>query len=151
MDFLTAKTVEKNGGHLEERSITTSSLLNDYLDWPHVAQVFKLERRFTCQVFGKVHHEIQYGLTSLTHQETSPDRLLEIVCSEWGIENGLHYRRDVTFQENHTRMTHKPLARAMATINNLVISLLQNQGFHNLASARCTFDANPAKALTLIC
>ncbi len=66
MDFRTAKTFDKNGGRLEERTITVSSLLKDYLDWPHIEQVFKLERRFTHPITGKLHHEIQYGLTSLT-------------------------------------------------------------------------------------
>jgi predicted transposase YbfD/YdcC len=150
MDFQTAKTVGKNGGRLEERTITSSSLLNDYLDWPYVGQVFKLERRFTYLASGKVHHEIQYGLTSLTAHEASPERLLEIVRSEWGIENGLHYRRDVTFQEDFTRMTCKPMAHAMAIINNLVTSLLNIHGFNNHASACRFFDANPSGALALM-
>lgn len=151
MDFRTAKTVDKQAGRLEERTISVSSMLNDYLDWPHLGQVFKLERNFTCLNTGKVHHEIQYGLTSLTTQESSPERLLEIVRSEWGIENGLHYRRDVTFQEDQTRMTQKTMGRAMAIINNLVISLLNSQGFGNHAHARRVFDACPDKALSLIC
>ena len=37
----TAKTVDKHYGRLEERTITLSSMLNDYLDWPLVQQVFK--------------------------------------------------------------------------------------------------------------
>ncbi len=61
LDFRTAKTVNKAHGRLEERTITISSLLNDYLDWPSVNQVFKLERRFTCLATGKIHQEIQYG------------------------------------------------------------------------------------------
>ena len=151
MDFRTAKTVNKGHGRLEERTITVSSLLNDYLDWPSVHQVFKLERRFTHLATGKIHHEIQYGLTSLTAQEAGPERLLEIVRSEWGIENGLHYRRDVTFHEDRTRMTKKPMARATSMINNLVISLLNRNGFSNHAQARRIFDACPSVALSLIC
>ena len=69
MDFRSAKTVEKQAGRMEERKITASSLLNDYLDWPHLGQVFKLERRFTCLATGEVEKEVQYGLTSLTAQE----------------------------------------------------------------------------------
>jgi len=149
-DFQTARTVTKAHGRLEERSLTASSLLNDYLDWPGVAQVFKLERRFTTLATGAVHHEVQYGLSSLTAAEASPARLLAIVQSEWGIENGLHYRRDVTFQEDHTRISNKPLGRVMACINNLVIGLLNHHGFHNHAHARRLLDADPAKALTLI-
>lgn len=150
MDFRSVKTIEKQAGRLEERTLTVSSLLNDYLDWPHLGQVFKLERRFTYLSSGVVETEIQYGLTSLTAQEADPKRLLKIIRSEWGIENGLHYRRDVTFQEDKTRMTVKKMGRVMAMINNLVISLINSQGFDNHAHARRVFNASPAKALALI-
>jgi predicted transposase YbfD/YdcC len=149
-DFRTARTVTKAHGRVEERSLTASSLLNSYLEWPGLGQVFKLERRFTTVATGAVYHEVQYGLSSLTEAEASPERLLDIVRSEWGIETGLHYRRDVTFQEDHTRMSHKPQGRVMACINNLVIGLLNHHGFHNHAHARRLFDADPAKALSLI-
>lgn len=149
-DFRIAQTVNKTHGRLEERTLTASSLLNDYLDWPGLGQVFKLERRFTTLATGAVYGEVQYGLTSLTAAEASPQRLLEIVRSEWGIENGLHYRRDKTFQEDHTRMTHKAMGRAMACINNLVIGLFNHLGFDNHAQARRQFDADPARALALI-
>jgi len=125
-------------------------MLNDYLDWPHLGQVFKLERRFTNLATGEIECQVQYGLTSLTAQNADPERLLSIVRSEWGIENGLHYRRDVTFQEDQTRMTQKAMGRAMAIINNLVIGLLNSQGFDNHAHARRLFDACPDKALALI-
>lgn len=150
MDFQQAKTVDKGHGRLEERTITVSSLLEDYLDWPEVAQVFKLERRFINLSTGEVDQEVRYGLTSLSRQKASPKRLLEIVRSEWGIENGLHYRRDVTFQEDATRMTRKSVGRAMAAINNLVASLLAIQGFQNFAQARRLYDARPEQALAVI-
>ncbi len=125
-------------------------LLNGYLDWPHLGQVFKLERRITHLSSGKVHSETQYGITSLSEDEASPERLLEIIRSEWGIENGLHYRRDVTFHEDSTRMTRKNFARAMTIINNLVISLLNHSGFDNHAHARRFFAAHLDKAFDMI-
>lgn len=149
-DFRIAQTINKTHGRLEERTLTVSGLLTAYLDWPGLGQVFKLERRFTTVATGAVHHEIQYGLTSLTAAEASPARLLEIVRSEWGIENGLHYRRDVTFHEDQTRMTDPATGHAMACINNLVIGLLNQAGFRNHAQARRRLDAHPAQALALI-
>lgn len=148
-DFQSTKTVEKQAGRLEERTLTVSSLLNDYLDWPHLGQVFMLERRFTCLATGEVSYEVQYGLTSLLAQEANPERLLTITRSEWGIENGLHYRRDVTFEEDRTRISQKSMGRVMSIINNLVIGLINSQGFHNHAFARRVFDASPDKALAL--
>jgi predicted transposase YbfD/YdcC len=151
LNFQTAKTVDKGHGRLEERTITTSTMLKDYLDWPFVQQVFKIERFLTHSKTGKEHRETQYGLTSLTAHEADPKTMLHLVRSEWGIENGLHYRRDVTFHEDKTRMTNKTVAQAMATLNNLVIALLRNQGFTNHAQARRNFDANPSAALALLC
>lgn len=151
MDFESAQRSEKQAGRLESRRITVSSLMNDYLDWPYLGQVFKLERCFTTLATGEVESEVQYGLTSLTRQKASPEKLLAIVRSAWGIENGLHYRRDVTYQEDQTRMTDKRMGRAMAIINNLVVSLINNQGFKNHAQARREFSASPDKALAIIC
>jgi predicted transposase YbfD/YdcC len=150
-DFRYTKTVNKQAGRLEERKITASSLLNDYLDWPHLGQVFMLERRFTCLATGEVSCEVQYGLTSLSAQSANPERILAVIRSEWEIESGLHYRRDVTFEEDKTRMTSKSMGRVMTIINNLVIGLLNSQGFENHAHARRVFDASPGKALALIC
>ena len=151
MDFATARTINKAHGRLEERTLTVSSLLNDYLDWPGVQQVFKVERRFTYCNSGKVHHEIHYGITSLHAQRADPQKLLEVIRTEWGIENGLHYRRDVTFHEDKTRMTRKRMAQAMACINNLVIALFYKHGFANHAHARRILDAHPLAALAFIC
>ena len=111
-------------------------MLNDYLIWPYVGQVFKLERRFTDLHNDEIDVDVAYGLTSLTAQSVTPEQLMKIVRSQWGIENGLHYRRDVTYQEDQTRMTNKSMGRAMAIINNLLISLLNNHGFVNHARAR---------------
>lgn len=150
MDFQTAKTHDKNHGRIEERKITVSNMLNDYLDWPALQQVFKMERHFTYASTGKVLQETQYGITSLKADVANPEKMLALVRSEWGIENGLHYRRDVTFGEDKTRMIHKTIARSMALINNLVIALLNTQGFTNHAQARRTFEAKPFSAITLL-
>jgi len=75
--------------------IIISSMLNDYLNWSKLGQAFKFERRDTTLSIGKFAYELQYGLTE---EKASPKRLLDIVRSEWGIENGLHYRLDVTYE-----------------------------------------------------
>lgn len=150
MDFCRARTVDKQAGRIEERRITVCNRLNNYLDWPYLQQFFKIERRVTTLSTGEVSTEVQYGLTSLPSEFTCPTRLLGIVRSEWGIESGLHYRRDVTFQEDRTGMTDKSLAMIVVSIHNLVISILNCCGYQNHAQARRIFDANPTKALHLI-
>jgi predicted transposase YbfD/YdcC len=150
MDFQSASTVEKKHGRLEKRTITMSSMLNEYLDWPGLSQVFKIERCFTHSRTGKSHEEVHFGITSLSSSVATPQKMLELLRFEWGIENSLHYRRDVTFQEDKTRMENKSFARSMAMIHNFVIAILNRQGFSNHAQARRTFDAKPALALSLL-
>ncbi len=149
-DFRMAKKIGKGHGRIEERQITVSSQLKDYVDWPYLEQVFKLDRRRLSIKTNATKVETVYGITSLPKDQASPERLLEIIRSEWGIENGLHYCRDVTFQEDHIRMTRGSAGRAMAAIHNLIIGLLALHEFGNFASARRRFDAHPAEAIRLL-
>jgi predicted transposase YbfD/YdcC len=140
-DFATARTIDKGHGRLESREITVSSLLCGSSSWPGLKQVFMLERRRKELKSAQEGVEVVYGLTSLTREEASPDRLLDLVRTYWGIENGLHGRRDTTFQEDNCRMTKGNTGRIMASLNNLAIGLLRHAGFTNLAEARRLFDA----------
>jgi predicted transposase YbfD/YdcC len=149
-DLQTAQTQEKNRGRIETRTLTSSSLLAESSDWPHLAQVFKLTRTFHTPASGLVHTEVTYGLTSLPTTQASPARLLEIVRQHWGIENGLHYRRDVTLHEDRLRSKVPAFGQVMASLNNLIIGLAQRLGCANLAQARRRWDAHPDQALRLI-
>ena len=149
-DFKTATTINKGHGRIEKRTLTTSGMLKDFLDWPHLEQVFKLERQFTYLKTGQVTTQISYGLTSLPADATSPRQLLSYLRTYWGIENGLHYRRDVTFKEDRRRLRIGHAARTMATLNNLVLALILRQGYTNVPSARRKFAAKPLQALKLL-
>jgi predicted transposase YbfD/YdcC len=147
-DFRTFRTVDKGHGRQERREITVSSELKGYSDWPGLEQVFKLHRRRIDIKTGKVEQEVAYGLTSLNSAQASPERLLYLSRTYWGIENGLHQRRDVTFGEDRNRLTRGHAGRVMATLNNLVIGLLRLAGATNIAAARRWCDANFTHTLT---
>ena len=152
-DFLSAKTVNKGHGRIEIRTITTSEMLNPYSGWPALAQVYRLERQFDWRRNGrsiKTSTQVEFGITSLTRQEVSPLKLLNIRRSHWGIETGLHYRRDVTLREDATRMTVGNAAKIMASLNNLVLALIRHANFHNAAQARRWFSAHIHKAFSLL-
>jgi predicted transposase YbfD/YdcC len=146
----TASHVHKGHGRIEKRTILVSTELNDYLDWPHVGQVFRLEREVWHTKYQGRTRQIVYGLTSLTPEEACPEKLLALTQRYWGIENGLHYRRDVTLREDATRLTVGHSGHIMAILNNLVISLCIQRGFDNLPKARRLFSARPDQALDLI-
>jgi predicted transposase YbfD/YdcC len=150
-DFETTQTVSKGHGRLEERTLTVSSQLQDFLDWPYLQQVFKLERKFSFLKTGQVQEQVVYGFTCLSRDEITPLQLLTLIRSYWGIENGLHYRRDVTLHEDNTHITKLNAARVMACLNNMVLGLLIGKlKFRFLPSARRYFAAFPSQALTLL-
>ena len=149
-DFETAKQTNKGHSRLETRTITVSSQLKDFLDWPYLEQVFKLERHFVSLKTGEVHEQTVYGFTSLSREEIAPIQLLKMTRSYWGIENGLHYRRDVTLREDYTRLTKGRAGQAMACLNNLILGiLLSKKKYRTIPTARRYFSAHPAEALDL--
>jgi predicted ATPase len=118
--------------------------------WPYLAQVFKLERTFTQTATGLVTAQVIYGLTSLSAAEANPGRLLTLIRSYWQIENGLHYRRDVSFKEDRCRLKIGHAARTMATLNNLALALIRQQDFRFAPQARRRFAAHPLETLKLL-
>ncbi len=149
-DFETDQETNKGHGRLETRTITVSSQLKDFLDWPYLEQVFKLERRFVSLKTGEIQEQIEYGFTSLRREEITPLQLLAKTRSYWGIENGLHYRRDVTLREDYTRLTKGKAGHAMACLNNLILGmLLSKKNFRTIPVARRYFNAHPDEALNL--
>jgi len=148
-DFETAKTCEKGHGRMEWRTLTASSMLKDYVVWPCAEQVFRLDRRFVRIRDGRVEEETTYGVTSLTCEQASAPQLLAAVRAHWGIENGLHYRRDETFREDRCRITGQG-AHAMAVINNLLLGLLRRRGVVNVPDARRYYAANLEEAVNLL-
>jgi predicted transposase YbfD/YdcC len=89
-------------------------------------QVFRLERKFTFVQKGqvtRVEHMVHNGLTSLSRQQAGPERLSGLKRKYWQIETGLHYRRDVTFHEDATRVSHAHATRNLATIHNIILNL----------------------------
>jgi predicted transposase YbfD/YdcC len=149
-DFRSATVTSKGHGRLEVRTLTTSSQLNDFLDWPFLQQVFKLERTIITTKTNKTRQETIYGVTSLAAEQASPVQLLDMLRSYWRIENSLHYPRDVTLHEDQTRFKHHTAAHNMAIINNLVLALLAPSSFPFVPSARRFFAAHPEHALALL-
>ncbi len=148
-DFRMAQTVEKGHGRFEKRTITVSSMLADYSTWPELAQVFKLESQRT-NALGITKTEVRYGVTSLPASLADAKRVLALSRGHWGIENGLHYRRDATMREDHAqlRMGHAP--EMLAVLNNTVLGLFARQGESNLAHARREFAYHFEKALSAL-
>jgi hypothetical protein len=85
--------------------------------------------------------EIGYYATSLAEGELTDDELLAVIRGHWSaIENGVHYRRDVSFGEDACRVAQRSAAHALATLRNLAI------GLYEIQHARGRVAANDCKS-----
>lgn len=138
-DFEEYTQWDKGHARLEKRKITTSAMLADYTPWPYLAQVFKLESWRTDSL-GKTTYAVRYGLSSLPREIANPKRLLGLVRGEWGIENKLHHRRDVTLGEDYSKLRKGVAPEVNAILNTTVLGLLDRAGVNNVAQARREVD-----------
>lgn len=99
---------------------------------------------------GECRSETAYGITSLGPEKAGPARLLALNRSHWCIENGLHYVRDVTFDEDRCRIRKQAGARVMASLRNLAIGLLRLAGVTNIAQGLRACARNFCRALRLL-
>ena len=120
---------------MEVRRIWTSTELNDYLQFPYTAQVFALQREITEMVSQKNRRETVYGITSISAARGNPQCLLGLNRGHWCIENRLHWVRDVTFDEDRSRVRRGKGAQLMASLRNLALSLLRMAGTRYIPSA----------------
>lgn len=90
-------------GRIETRRIWCSTALNGYLDFPHVGQVFLIERESVNKKTGEITDETVLGITSRTRQEASPERVLAVNRGHWSIES-VHYIIDWNYDEDRSRI-----------------------------------------------
>jgi predicted transposase YbfD/YdcC len=102
------------------------------LRFPHIAQVFLIERTVT--VKGRTSYQAMLYITSLTAEQADPADLLAYVRQHWGIEV-LHWIRDVTYREDASHIRTGNTPRVMATLRNASISLLRINDITNIAAA----------------
>ena len=72
---------------------------------------------------GETSREHVFVITSLPEEEATPVQLVDYIRGHWGIENRLHWVRDVTYREDHSQVRTGNAAHAMASIRNLAISI----------------------------
>jgi predicted transposase YbfD/YdcC len=127
----TATTLDKGHGRLERRTLKATTALNEYLDWPGVAQVGQIES--VVQQDGKTSHEIRSFITSVPRKQADADQLLQWARGHWSIENRSHYVRDVTLGEDASRVRKGSGPEVMAAIRNAAIGFLRFTGATNIA------------------
>lgn len=135
-----ARERARGHGRVETRTVSVVSL-HPCPDrggefFPHAAQAIKLvRRRRPLRPGGRWKTVTVYAITSLTGFDADPGLLARWIRGHWGIENRLHWVRDVTYDEDRSAVRTGSGPQVMAAFRNLAITALRLSGATNIAAA----------------
>lgn len=130
------------------RRLEASTRLAEHLDWPGLKQVCRLERTTTRD--GRQTVEVQYAITSVSRERADAALLLDRWQGHWGIENRLHWVRDVTFGEDQCRVKTGQAPQNLAAFRNAALTLLRLAGIREIAPTLRDFAYQPRKLLRVL-
>jgi predicted transposase YbfD/YdcC len=145
-------TEDRGHGRIERRSVQVISDKNKIasLGFPHVRQAFLVKREVWNLDGTQRWVDVAYCITNLGARKARPARLGELIRDHWGIENRIHYVRDVTFDEDRSQVRKKSAPRAMASLRNLAIGALRAVvGESNIAKGLRSMGRDPMRPLAL--
>jgi predicted transposase YbfD/YdcC len=106
----------------------------DGLPFPHVSQVFLIERYVTGLRGEPVSAVAALGVASPAADQASPADLARYVRQQWSIES-LHWIRDSLYQEDKSQVRTRNGPRIMAALRNLAIGALRLAGRPDITEA----------------
>jgi predicted transposase YbfD/YdcC len=112
-------------GRIETRRIWCSTALNAYRDFPHVGQVFLIERESLKKKTGERSCEIALGVTSRTPHQASPQRVLAVNRGHWSIES-VHYIIDWNYDEDRSRIRTGFGAENITRLRRFAVGILKS-------------------------
>ena len=134
---------EKGHGRLDRRRLKRVAVTPEEIGLSGCWQVIvvRRERIELGPKAGPPSDELGYYAASLVVAEQSDAELLAAIRGHWdAIENGTHYRRDVSFGEDACGVSQRGGAQVLATLRNLAL------GLQELAAERGELKAPSAKS-----
>lgn len=140
--------VDRSHGRVVHRQIWTTNAAG--IDFPGAAQIFRVRRDVFDHTGQRISKEIVHGITSLGLQEATAQALAAWVRQHWGIENKIHWVRDVVFAEDHQNAYLAATAHAMAIFRNLAIGLIRLAGHTQIKRTLERIAADRTRILPLL-
>jgi predicted transposase YbfD/YdcC len=116
----------------------------------HAAQIFRVRRDVGGLDGQRTRKEIAYCITSLTADQAGPEQLAAYIRGQWAIENRLHWVRDMAYDEDRSQIRKANGPRVMASLRNLAIGALRQDGHTNIASGLRWAGRDPSRALHVL-
>jgi predicted transposase YbfD/YdcC len=130
---VTHYSTDRGHGRIETRTLQVAPAPPD-LPFPHVNQVFLVERAVTDLAGTSLSNVAILGVTSLNARRGHPARIAAAVRGQWSIES-LHWTRDTLYREDASHVHTRSGPRAMAALRNLAIGALRLAGRTDITEA----------------
>lgn len=141
-------TTSRGHGRIETRTLQVIPAPPG-LPFPHVNQVFLIERTVTDLHDTPLSNVAILGVTSLNATRGTPERIAEAVRGQWKIE-ALHWIRDTIYREDDSKAHTKSGPRIMAALRNLAIGALRLAGRNDIAEATRWAARNMERPFTIL-
>jgi predicted transposase YbfD/YdcC len=141
-------TTSRGHGRIETRTLQVMPAPPG-LPFPHVKQVFLIERTVTDLNGTPLSNVAILGVTSLNATRGTPTLIAEAVRGQWGIEV-LHWIRDTIYREDDSKTHTKSGPRVMAALRNLAIGALRLHGRNDIAEATRWATRNMERPFTIL-
>jgi predicted transposase YbfD/YdcC len=127
--------LDKGHGRIEKRTVSMTHQLDALPDFPGLRTVIRVEseRQVHRATLIEVSHETRYYVASFID---TVEAFAQRIRGYWGVENKVHYVRDVTQGEDACRIRTPPLIQIWALARNFALNLYRDNGFHNMAQAQ---------------
>ena len=123
---IAARHVDTTHGRVTTRTIQVLPAPSD-LPFPHVNQVWLIERYVRDPTGTLLSAVAALGITSLTAHRATPADIATYVRDHWGIES-LHWLRDTVYREDNSTARTGSGPRVMAALRNLAIGAIHLHG-----------------------
>lgn len=144
----TVKQVNKGHGRIEKRTVSISQNLDGIPVFPGLKTLIQVvsERQVYRATVIELSTETRYYVASFTDTASA---FADRIRGYWGVENKVHYVRDVTQGEDASRIRTPPLVQIFALARNFALNLYRNNGSQNMAQAQrnAGFSLNTLKVL----
>lgn len=139
-------TKEKNRGRLERRKVC---VYKEGLDlkhgWDNLKYIIKVKRNVKNK--GKRSEEIAYFITNLDEKASFFNKGIR---GHWKIENSLHYIKDVTLNEDRSRIRTGYAPQNMSLLRTFVINVLRLKGYSRIKQATRLLSGNIKLMLSIL-
>jgi predicted transposase YbfD/YdcC len=127
--------INKGHGRIEKRTVSITHKLDGIPDFPGLQTLIRVEseRQVHRATIIEVSTETRYYVASF---RDTAQAFAERIRGYWGVENKVHYVRDVTQGEDASRIRTPPLIQSWAIARNFALNLYRDYGFENMAQAQ---------------